>query len=103
MADQEENISVEDLDIDEYELIPDPQPIKDLDVIKVKREDVRGLLAVVFLIGFFFILLAGIFIAAINEGNKVESLTAVLLSISGILSGPLGFVIGYYFRSKDQE
>jgi hypothetical protein len=32
-----------------------------------------------------------------------NDLTSVLVTISGILSGALGFVIGYYFKSGDND
>lgn len=95
--------TIEDLGIEEVEEIPEPEPTTDLTTVAIKREDTRGILALVFLIGFFVILVLGMIVGAINEGDKVESVTAILLAISGILSGPLGFVVGYYFRSQDSK
>ncbi len=88
---------------DDIEEIPSPQPLADLSYISGKREDTRGKLAIYFVVGFFSILVLGMIIAAFNGGDKVASIKETLLVISGILSGPLGFVIGYYFRSKDQD
>lgn len=71
--------------------------------VAVRREDIRGTLARLFLIGFFLILLAVIVLAGISEGDKVDNAKETLITVSGILAGPLGFVIGYYFRSKEEE
>jgi hypothetical protein len=79
------------------------KPAQSLDVISVKREDTRGRLALVFLVGFFVILIIGMFVAIINDGDKIEGVQEVMVTISGVLSGPLGFVVGYYFRSKEEE
>jgi len=86
-----------------FEEIPASQPLQDINVISVKREDTRGRLAIYLVVGFFVILVVGMIISALNEGDKVNSMKETLLVVSGILSGPLGFVIGYYFRSKEEE
>jgi len=99
---EEQFMTIEDMGVEGVEEIPEPEPVRDLNVIKVKREDTRGTLALVFLIGFFVILILGMLIGAVNEGDKVTSVTELLLTVSGILSGPLGFVVGYYFRSQEQ-
>lgn len=108
MASKNNNqFDVEELDLDElpegFEEIPEPEPIKDLNVISEKREDTRGKLSLFFLGGFFIVLIVGMVVAALDEGNKVNSVKEILLVVSGILSGPLGFVIGYYFRSREEE
>jgi hypothetical protein len=106
-AEKIEEVPEVDMETDElpegFEEIPSPQPLEDINVISVKREDTRGRLAIFFLLGFFVIIIIGMIIAAINEGDKVNSMKETLLVISGILSGPLGFVIGYYFRSREED
>ncbi|MEI7579848.1 MAG: hypothetical protein WCJ58_07520 [bacterium] len=77
-------------------------PKEKLELITVKREDTRGRLALAFLIGFFVLLVIGMIISAFNTGDKITSAKEILLTLSGILSGPLGFVIGYYFRSSEE-
>ena len=69
------------------------------------REETRGTLAKIFMFGFFFsMLLGGIFVFIIggDPGVKVQNFKDVLLAISGVLSGPLGFVVGYYFRKQEE-
>jgi nitrogen fixation/metabolism regulation signal transduction histidine kinase len=87
----------------EVEELSDSDPIKDYNVISEKREDTRGRLAMVFLLGFFVILLVALIVAVISSDDKVTAIKEVVLAISGILSGPLGFVVGYYFRSKEED
>ncbi|MBD3362580.1 hypothetical protein GF362_02575 [Candidatus Dojkabacteria bacterium] len=73
--------------------------------IKQKREETRGTLAMVFILGFFITLILGGLMVALAEDqldNKVKNLQDVFLAISGILSGPLGFVVGYYFRRQEE-
>ncbi|MFQ5493155.1 MAG: hypothetical protein ACE5DX_03290 [Candidatus Dojkabacteria bacterium] len=94
---------IDDFEPGDLEEIPEPAPVRDLNVISVKREDTRGRLAIFFLIGFFIILALSIGLVAISEGDKVTGVKEVMLTISGILSGPMGFVIGYYFRSKEPD
>lgn len=97
-----------EFDLEEFEIEPigddatSEQPAMQLDVISVKRENTRGVLAFAFLIGFFIILLAGMLLAALDAGNRVDNIKEIVLVVSGILSGPLGFVIGYYFRSSEE-
>lgn len=99
---QDINMTIEDMGIEELEEIPEPDTSQ-LNVIEVKREDTRGSLALVFLIGFFLMLFVGLLVAATSAGDRIAASTEILLTISGILSGPLGFVVGYYFRSQDQN
>ncbi|HLD04024.1 MAG TPA: hypothetical protein VJC17_04590, partial [Candidatus Dojkabacteria bacterium] len=69
-----------------------------------KREDVRGALSLVFLIGFFAVLIIGILSAlTISQGDPANNIKEIILTISGILAGPLGFVIGFYFRSREEK
>lgn len=100
--DQIQEISFEEIDPKQVESIPDQDPIDYLDPVSTKREDTRGRLAMFFLAGFFLILSLGIVLAGFSDGDKVTDAREILLTISGILSGPLGFVIGYYFRSSEE-
>jgi hypothetical protein len=70
--------------------------------IQEKREDARGRLAAIFTIATFVIFVLAMLIAAISEGNKVDNIKEVMITVSGIFSGLLGFVIGYYFRKGDE-
>lgn len=105
-SDKIENITEVNLDkttIANAEVIPAPAPLEDFNLISVKREDTRGRLALFFLAGFFIILVIGMIIAGLSEGDKITGMKEMLLTISGVLSGPLGFVVGYYFRSREED
>lgn len=66
-----------------------------------KREDARGQLAVVFTVATFVLFALGFILVLFSEGNKIENFKDVILTISGIFSGLLGFVVGYYFRKGE--
>ncbi len=86
----------------EVEKIRPQSPVDNINVA-IKREDTRANLAKLFIFGFFAVLIAVIILAGIAEGDKVTNMKETLITVSGILSGPLGFVIGYYFRSREEE
>ena len=68
-----------------------------------KREDTRSKIALYYVLGFLFMILVCFIVAGIEKFN-VNDTRDLLVSISGILSGPLGFIIGYYFKShSDRE
>ena len=71
-------------------------------LIAIKREDARYKIALYYVCGFILIFFYAMTIAFINQMETTE-LTDLLVSISGILSGPLGFIIGYYFKSTAGE
>ncbi len=101
--------TLEDLDVEEVELVPDSEEETktglNVSVVE-KREDTRGRLAQLFLLG-FFICFIGVSIASFlvdpAEGkSSIDNLREAVLTISGVLSGPLGFIIGYYFRKSEE-
>lgn len=67
-----------------------------------KREGTRSVIALIYVIGFLGIILITLAISAIKNFS-VENNRDMLLAISGILSGPLGFIIGYYFKASREE
>lgn len=70
--------------------------------LSIKREDARYKIALYYVIGFVTIFFYALTIGLIR-GTKTSDVTDLLVSISGILSGPLGFIIGYYFKSTGNE
>jgi|GEM_PF-3824071 len=65
---------------------------------------VRGIIAVVFVCIFAFFVFSSIILSGISlfvplEG-KVAEAKEIILTISGVFSGPLGLIIGYYFRAE---
>lgn len=72
--------------------------------VELKREDTRSEIAKSYVKGFLWIIaVAMVGGGVLNFVGKItfENLTALLVTLSGILSGALGFVIGYYFKSGD--
>ncbi|MBD3281001.1 hypothetical protein GF389_05825 [Candidatus Dojkabacteria bacterium] len=70
--------------------------------VKEKREITRSTFALIFLVGFLILLALGLILGFFMEGDQLSNTQEVLLTISGILSGPLGFVVGYYFRRSEE-
>jgi len=69
---------------------------------KGKRESVRSYIALSFIAGFFLVIFIGLGIGMYNYFDTKEY-KDILIAISGILSGPLGFIIGFYFKGSTDE
>jgi len=67
-----------------------------------KREGTRSQIALYYVLGFLFIVLICFIVAGINKLD-VSQTRDLLVTVSGILSGPLGFIIGYYFKSHSDK
>ncbi len=67
-----------------------------------KREGTRSQIALYYVIG-FLTLIASALVLFYARTLEVNDLRDMLLALSGILSGPLGFIIGYYFKSHARE
>lgn len=67
---------------------------------KKTPEDARRWLAYIYVSGFLGIVVLVLILSFIN-GFVTNDVKDLLLTTSGILSGPLGFIIGYYFKSKE--
>ena len=63
-----------------------------------KREDTRSTMAILFVLGFFAILFL-CFIYAIVANATLGELKDALIGIAGALSGTLGFIVGFYYKS----
>jgi len=61
------------------------------------REHTRSKIALYYVVGYLGIIVIVLAIAA-YKGFDVTDYKDMLLAVSGILSGPLGFIIGYYFK-----
>lgn len=66
-----------------------------------KREDTRSKIALYYVIGFLVLILAALALFLVRN-LLVSDLRDLLLALSGILSGPLGFIIGYYFKTHTE-
>lgn len=64
-----------------------------------KREDTRSKIALYYVLGFILVILYSLTLFWLRN-LQVDDLRDLLLAISGVMSGPLGFIIGYYFKSQ---
>lgn len=62
------------------------------------REHTRSKMALLFVLGFFSILFL-CFAYAIRVKASIAELKDVLVAIIGALSGTLGFIVGFYYKS----
>jgi len=114
---KEEQVKVKELSIEELkkiginkvEVLPDENQEDKNSVsfnLVEKIEDTRGKLAKLFVIGFFIIFfiisLVSLFTPAAEGRNSIDNLKESILTVSGVLSGPLGFIIGFYFRKGEE-
>ncbi len=67
-----------------------------------RKEKTRGAIAKWYVIG-YLIIIAGMLAAGTLKSYSVQDTKDILLAISGVLSGPLGFIIGYYFKAGPNE
>jgi hypothetical protein len=67
-----------------------------------KRESVRSQIALYYIIGFFSIIFLGLIIGWCRN-FEIKDYKDMMISISGILSGPLGFIIGFYFKDSSEN
>lgn len=51
----------------------------------------------------FLIIIAGVVLITLFRCYPVVDIKDLLLALSGILSGPLGFIIGFYFKEDIQN
>lgn len=71
--------------------------------VQDKREKNRGILAMVFVILFFCVIFVT-FVIGFNTANfGTDDYKDLLTTVSSILSGPLGFIIGFYFKEKQSQ
>ncbi|HBH46873.1 MAG: hypothetical protein A2445_05660 [Candidatus Jacksonbacteria bacterium RIFOXYC2_FULL_44_29] len=64
-----------------------------------KREETRSHIALIYVVAYVAII-AGAILLGTWKHFTVDDHRDMLLAISGILSGPLGFIIGYYFKAN---
>lgn len=67
-----------------------------------QKESTRSQIAQIYVKAFFAVILIVIFVCClpIAQGH-LKDFQDMLIAVSGILSGPLGFIIGYYFKSGE--
>ena len=67
-----------------------------------KKEHTRSKMAILFVLGFFAILFL-CFVYAIMVGATLGDLKDTLVGVIGALSGILGFIVGYYYKSSQEQ
>ncbi|WP_420322597.1 hypothetical protein [Flagellimonas sp.] len=65
-----------------------------------KREKNRGVLAMVFVVLFFCVIFVTFLIGYNTKDFGTNDYKDLLTTVSSILSGPLGFIIGFYFKER---
>ncbi len=68
-----------------------------------KREGARSIFAIILLVGFLLMLLIAMILGFLTEGDNVANIKDLILTISGVLSAPMGFVVGYYFKKSEED
>lgn len=66
-----------------------------------KKESTRTFIAQLYVWAFFAIILL-VFVTGWCNCFKVEDYKDMLIAVSGTLSGPLGFIVGYYFKASKE-
>ena len=66
------------------------------------REHTRSKMALLFVLGFFAILFL-CFVYAIKVNASITELKDILVAIIGALSGTLGFIVGFYYKSMKEQ
>jgi hypothetical protein len=89
---------------EKIQVLEDAPPLEISSAVKraEKREDTRSKIALYYVLGFLGIVCICFIVAGIEKFD-VNDTRDLLVSVSGILSGPLGFIIGYYFKSHSKD
>ncbi len=72
---------------------------KDLNDGSPSTETTRSKIAIIY-VRAFFIVIGAVFVVGVIKCFEVKDYTDMLITVSGVLSGPLGFIVGYYFKAS---
>lgn len=67
----------------------------------VRKESTRTLIAQLYVWAFFIVIII-VFVVGIVKSFSVDDYKDMLITVSGVLSGPLGFIVGYYFKASKE-
>lgn len=65
------------------------------------KENTRSTIAKIYVIAYFVVVFLVFIIGWLNCFD-VDSYKDMLIAVSGVLSGPLGFIVGYYFKASKE-
>lgn len=65
------------------------------------KENTRSRIALIYVRAFFGVIVA-VFTVGAFSCFKVNEYKDMLITVSGVLSGPLGFIVGYYFKASKE-
>lgn len=65
------------------------------------KESTRSWIAMIYVCAFFGVILI-VFAVGLYKCFKVDEFKDMLVTVSGVLSGPLGFIVGYYFKASKE-
>lgn len=66
-----------------------------------RKESTRTYIAQLY-VWAFFIVIGAVFIIGVIRCFTVDEYKDMLITVSGVLSGPLGFIVGYYFKASKE-
>lgn len=66
---------------------------------EIRKETTRTFIAQLY-VWAFFIVIGLVLIGGLVSGFTVDEHKDMLITVSGVLSGPLGFIVGYYFKAS---
>jgi hypothetical protein len=106
MADTNETDDQNNGNHEPQEQLPNNSNVVDISKVddspEQKRETTRSEIAKFYVYAFFGTI-AVTFVVGIFKCFEVKDYRDMLITVSGILSGPLGFIIGYYFKSATSK
>ena len=73
----------------------------DSNVTSSPKESTRTYIARLY-VWSFFIVIGLVFVIGLIKCFSVNDFKDMLVTISGVLSGPLGFIVGYYFKASKE-
>lgn len=65
------------------------------------KENTRSRIAQIY-VWAFFIVIGIVFATGCRRQFSVDEYKDMLITVSGVLSGPLGFIVGYYFKASKE-
>lgn len=94
---EKENVNSPDESTDDEELITLEEELEEPQTVPYPRERHAFPLACI-IVGLFAVSILACFVYLFLYESKFDQTTELFKTVSAVLSGPLGFVLGFYFR-----